>query len=88
MKWLDLLLVDWNVGRKDLFSVRIKVIGQDNAGVLKTITECISGENINISSVDLKVKENISTSFFLILGQTRVDGKKTGIFDARIYFYV
>jgi len=58
--------VEWNVGRKDLFSVRIKVVCQDSSGVLKTITECISGENISISSVDLKVKENISTTFFIL----------------------
>jgi len=49
-----------------LFSVRIKVVCQDSSGVLKTITECISGENISISSVDLKVKENISTTFFIL----------------------
>jgi len=61
-----LLPVEWDVTKTDLFSVRIKVVGEDRRGKLKEMTECISKENINITSVDLKTNDNISTAFFLI----------------------
>ena len=58
--------VEWNVGQSDLFNVRIKVVGQDQTGILKRMTEYISGQKINISSVDMKVRENIVTAFFIL----------------------
>jgi GTP pyrophosphokinase len=58
--------VEWNVGRSDLFNVRIKVVGQDQTGILKRMTESISGQKINIASVDMKVRENIATAFFIL----------------------
>lgn len=61
-----LLPVEWDAARSDLFSVRIKVVGEDRRGKLKEMTECISKENINITSVDLKTSDNVSTAFFII----------------------
>jgi len=34
--------------------------------MLKELTECISGANINITSVDLKVKDAITTAYFIL----------------------
>ncbi|NOZ03080.1 MAG: bifunctional (p)ppGpp synthetase/guanosine-3',5'-bis(diphosphate) 3'-pyrophosphohydrolase [FCB group bacterium] len=61
-----LIPVEWDVRRRDVFNVRIKVVGEDRRGALKEMTECISSENLNISSVDLKVKDNIATAYFII----------------------
>jgi len=46
-----LIPVDWDVARSDVFKVRIKVVAEDAKGQLKTMTEAISSENINITSV-------------------------------------
>lgn len=61
-----LLPVDWNVKRNDLFSVRIKVVGQDSTGMLKDLSETIANMKINISSVDTKIIDNMATTFFII----------------------
>ncbi len=61
-----LLPVEWDVARSDVFKVRIKVVGEDSKGQLKTMTEAISSENSNITSVDLKVRDNIATAYFII----------------------
>jgi (p)ppGpp synthase/HD superfamily hydrolase len=58
--------VEWNVKRNDLFSVRIKVVGQDSTGMLKDLSETISNMKINISSVDTKIIDNIATTLFII----------------------
>ena len=61
-----LLPVDWEVARKDLFNVRMKIIGQDRKGHLKDLTETISKLSINMISVDSKVKDTVATSIFII----------------------
>ncbi len=61
-----LIPVEWDVARSDVFKVRIKVVGEDNKGALKTMTEAISSENSNITSVDLKVRDNIATAYFIV----------------------
>ena len=61
-----LLSVEWNVGKKDAFVVRLKIIGEDRKHFLKDITESISGLNINLSSVDIRAKEGIATGLFLL----------------------
>lgn len=61
-----LMPVEWDVARSDVFKVRIKVVGEDSKGQLKTMTEAISTENSNITSVDLKVRDNIATAYFII----------------------
>ncbi len=61
-----LIPVEWDVNRRDLFDVRLKVEGEDRKGMLKELTECISGANINITSVDLKVKDAITTAYFIL----------------------
>ena len=61
-----LLPVDWEVERKDLFNVRMKVIGQDRKGLLKDMTETISKLSINMISVDSKVKDTVATAIFII----------------------
>ena len=61
-----LVPVDWDVGRSDIFNVRLKVESIDRKGMLREITEVISSSNINITSVDMKVKDALSTAFFII----------------------
>ncbi len=61
-----LVPVEWEVARNDIFNVRIKVIGQDRKGLLKDLTESISKLNINLTSVDIKVKEAIATAIFIL----------------------
>ena len=47
--------VDWNLPRDAIFNSRLKIIGEDYKGLLKNLSECIGGQNVNISSVDIKV---------------------------------
>ncbi len=61
-----LVPVDWNVKRSEYFSVQLKITGQDYKGWLKDISECISNQNINITSVDTKVKDYVSTALFIV----------------------
>lgn len=61
-----LVPVEWNVSRKDYFNVRLKVTGLDKKGTLKDLTECISGLNINITSLDLKVVHGLATIMLII----------------------
>lgn len=61
-----LIEVDWNVKSTDYFNVLIKVVGQDYKGWLKDISECISKQNVNIASVDIKVNENIAEARFIV----------------------
>ncbi len=61
-----LLPVDWNVKSSEQFNVRLKIIGQDYKGWLKDISECISKQNVNIASVDIKVNENIAEAHIIV----------------------
>ena len=61
-----LLTVDWNVGKKDSFVVRLKIIGEDRKHFLKDITESISGLNINLVSVDIRAREGLATGLFIL----------------------
>ena len=61
-----LVPVEWNVKSSDQFNVLIKVVGQDYKGWLKDISECISKQNINIASVDIKVNENIAEAKIIV----------------------
>ena len=61
-----LVPVEWEVARNDIFNVRIKVVGQDRKGLLKDLTESISKLNINLTSVDIKVKEAVATAIFIL----------------------
>ena len=48
------------------FNVILKVIGQDYRGWLKDISECISKQKINITSVDIKVNDAIAEAHFIV----------------------
>jgi len=61
-----LMPVEWDVARSDIFNVRLKVESLDRKGMLKEITSVISGANINITSVDMKVKDVLSTGYFIV----------------------
>ena len=61
-----LVPVDWTVKRSEYFSVQLKITGQAYKGWLKDISECISNQNINITSVDTKVKDYVSTALFIV----------------------
>ena len=61
-----LISVDWNLKSSNFFNVLIKVIGQDCKGWLKDISECIAKQNINITSVDIKVNNKIAEAQFIV----------------------
>ena len=61
-----LMPVEWDSARSDIFNVRLKVESLDRKGMLKEITEVISGADINITSVDMKVKDVLSTGYFIV----------------------
>ena len=58
--------VEWNVKSSENFNVRLKVLGQDTKGWLKDISECISKQNVNIASVDTKIKDSIVEALFIV----------------------
>ena len=61
-----LVSVDWEVGRKDLFNIRMKAVGQDRKGLLKDMTEALSKLNVNMTSVDIKVQDTVATAIFVL----------------------
>jgi GTP pyrophosphokinase len=61
-----LIPVDWNVKSSDHFNVRLRVVSQDYKGALKDMSECIAKQNVNITSVDIKVKESIAIAHFIV----------------------
>ena len=61
-----LVPVEWEVSRSDLFNIHLKVLGQDRKGLLKDITEIISKLNINMTSVDIKVKDTLATARLIV----------------------
>ena len=58
--------VEWNVKSSDHFNVRLRIISQDYKGALKDMSECISKQNVNIASVDIKVKESVAVAHFIV----------------------
>ena len=61
-----LVPVDWNVKSSDHFNVLLKIVGQDYKGWLKDMSECISKQNVNIASVDIKVNDSIAEARFIV----------------------
>jgi len=61
-----LIPVDWNIKSSDHFNVRLRVVSQDYKGALKDMSECIAKQNVNITSVDIKVKESIAIAHFIV----------------------
>ena len=61
-----LVPINWNVKSSDQFNVRLKIIGQDYKGWLKDMSECISKQNVNITSVDIKVNETVAEALFIV----------------------
>ena len=61
-----LVPVEWEVSRADLFNVHLKVVGQDRKGLLKDMTETISKLNINITSIDIKVKDSVASARLIV----------------------
>ena len=61
-----LIPVEWDVKSSDHFNVRLRVVSQDYKGALKDMSECISKQNVNIASVDIKVKESVAVAHFIV----------------------
>ncbi|HIN02623.1 MAG TPA: bifunctional (p)ppGpp synthetase/guanosine-3',5'-bis(diphosphate) 3'-pyrophosphohydrolase [Candidatus Marinimicrobia bacterium] len=61
-----LIPVEWNVKSSDHFNVRLRIVSQDYKGALKDMSECISKQNVNIASVDIKVKESVAVAHFIV----------------------
>ena len=58
--------VNWNIKSSEFFNVLLKVVGEDYKGWLKDISECISKQNINIASVDIKVIDRLAEARFIV----------------------
>ena len=61
-----LLPVHWNVNASENFSVDLRITGLDYKGWLKDVSECISKENVNITSVDIKAKDSIAEANIIV----------------------
>ena len=61
-----LLPVHWNAKSSEIFNVHLKVTGLDYKGWLKDVSECISKENVNITSVDIKAKDSIAQANIIV----------------------
>ena len=61
-----LLPVHWNAKYSENFNVHLKVTGLDYKGWLKDVSECISKENVNITSVDIKAKDSIAQANIIV----------------------
>ena len=61
-----LVPVDWNIPGDTTFNSKLKIVGMDYKGLLKNLSECIGDQNINISSVDIKVNGAIATAYFIV----------------------
>jgi GTP pyrophosphokinase len=61
-----LIPVDWNVKSTDNFNVRLRIVGLDYKGWLKDMSECISKQNVNIASVDIKVTDSVAVAHFIV----------------------
>ena len=61
-----LIPVEWDVDRRDLYAVQIKVVCEDKKGRLQEMTECIGSENINITNVEASVKDELGVVLFII----------------------
>ena len=61
-----LVPVEWNVKSSDYFNVRLRIVGQDYKGWLKDMSECISKQNLNIASVDIKVTDSVAVAHFIV----------------------
>ena len=61
-----LVPVEWNIPKDTTFNSRLKIVGLDYKGLLKNLSECIGGLNINIVSVDIKVNGAVATAFFIV----------------------
>ena len=60
------LEVEWDVARKTEFLSQLKVMAEDRKGYLKDVTEAISSQNVNITSVDTKVQDGIASCIIVI----------------------
>ena len=56
----------WNTGSEQLFTVRLRIEGEDRKGLAKDIVECTSSLNINISSVDMKGEEGVAKCSIIV----------------------
>jgi len=61
-----LIPVEWNIPKDATFNSRLKIVGLDYKGMLKNLSECIGGQNINITSVDIKVNGAVATAYFIV----------------------
>lgn len=61
-----LVPVEWDVDKKDLFNVRLKVVGEDRKGMISDLTDVIKKSDLNIISLESKVKDAMATTFFIL----------------------
>ena len=61
-----LVPVEWDVDKKDLINVRLKVVGEDRKGMISDLTDVIKKSDLNIISLESKVKDAMATTFFIL----------------------
>ena len=53
--------VEWDVNKRQDFTVQLKIVAEDRKHFLKELTEYTSKLNTNISSIDMVVEDGIMT---------------------------
>ena len=57
---------EWKIGKKKEFLCKLNVIAEDRKGLLKDITESISGSKVNINSLDTKTQDSLASLIIII----------------------
>tara|TARA_A100001011_G_C14322485_1_gene851575 strand:- start:8385 stop:10577 length:2193 start_codon:yes stop_codon:yes gene_type:complete len=57
---------EWKLGDKKEFLSKINIISEDRKGLLKDITEAISGSKVNINSLDTKTQDSLASMVIIV----------------------
>jgi len=57
---------EWKIDKKKDFFCKINVVSEDRKGLLKDITEAISGSKVNINSLDTKTQDSLASIIIII----------------------
>ena len=57
---------EWKLGDKKEFLSKINIISEDRKGLLKDITEAISGNKVNINSLDTKTQDSLASMIIIV----------------------
>jgi len=57
---------EWKIGKKKEFFCKLNVIAEDRKGLLKDVTEAISGSKVNINSLDTKTQDSLASIIIIM----------------------